>query len=131
VGNDMSSRSIEGENPLYLPQAKTYEKSAALGPCLFVPEAGKISKETSIHLLIKRGNQDVFSNSIRITRMKREFNELAAFLYRECDFPCGTFLMTGTGIVPPDHFTLQAGDEVLITIDGIGTLSNKVGFKQK
>ncbi|MBS1972894.1 MAG: fumarylacetoacetate hydrolase family protein, partial [Bacteroidetes bacterium] len=128
VGNDMSSRSIEGENPLYLPQAKSYERSAALGPCLMVP-GQPISKETHIHLQIKRSGEEVFFGSIQLNRMKRELTELAGFLYRECDFPFGCFLMTGTGIVPPDHFTLQASDEVNISIDGIGTLTNTVGMK--
>jgi 2-dehydro-3-deoxy-D-arabinonate dehydratase len=128
IGNDMSSRSIEGENPLYLPQAKTYERSAALGPCLYVPEH-PISKETYIHLQIKRDNKLVFGGSIQLSRMKRALNELVEFLYRECDFAHGCFLMTGTGIVPPDDFTLQQNDEVSISIDGIGTLTNVVGMK--
>src|SRR5579871_6800981 len=129
IGNDMSSRSIEGENPLYLPQAKSYERSAALGPCLLILE-NPISKETNIHLQIKRNNQEVFAGTIQLNRMKRELTELAGFLYRECDFPSGCFLMTGTGVVPPDNFTLQVNDEVNITIDGIGTLTNVVGVKQ-
>jgi 2-dehydro-3-deoxy-D-arabinonate dehydratase len=128
IGNDMSSRSIEGENPLYLPQAKSYERSASLGPCLFVPDQ-PISKDTNIHLQIKRNNKEFFSGAIQLNRMKRDLKELAAFLYRECDFPVGCFLMTGTGVVPPDHFTLQVNDEVNITIDGIGTLMNVVGMK--
>lgn len=128
IGNDMSSRSIEGENPLYLPQAKTYERSAALGPCLFVPEQ-PISSETNIYLQIKRDSKEIFSGSIQLKRMKREFKELAAFLFRECDFTVGCFLMTGTGIVPPDEFTLQKDDEVNISIDGIGTLTNVVGMR--
>jgi len=128
IGNDMSSRSIEGENPLYLPQAKTYERSAALGPCLYVPEQ-QISNETNIYLQIKRGSKEIFSGTIQLKRMKREFKELAAFLFRECDFTVGCFLMTGTGIVPPDEFTLQKDDEVNISIDGIGTLTNVVGMR--
>ncbi len=124
-GNDMSSRSIEGENPLYLPQAKTYDGSTALGPCLYVPEA-PISPDTQIRLEIVRGDQTVFVNSIAIDQMKRQHTELVSFLFRECSFPNGCYLMTGTGIVPPDDFTLQSGDEVRITIDGIGTLENKV-----
>jgi len=128
AGNDMSSRSIEGENPLYLPQAKSYERSAALGPCLFVSEK-PISKETNVSIQIKRNNEEVFSGTIQLNRMKRELTELAGFLFRECDFPVGCFLMTGTGIVPPDHFTLNINDEVNITIEGIGTLTNVVGVK--
>jgi len=129
IGNDMSSRSIEGENPLYLPQAKVYEKSAALGPCLFVPK-DPIAKDTVISISIKRNGKEMFNDSIQINRIKRSFNELAAFLFRECDFADGCFLMTGTGMVPPNDFTLQPGDQVDITIDGIGTLSNRVGEKK-
>jgi len=128
VGNDMSSRSIEGENPLYLPQAKVYDKSAALGPCLYV--ANDISKDTTIKIIITRNNKNVFEGSIKITQIKRSFEELASYLFRESSFPVGCFLMTGTGIVPPDHFTLQENDEVSITIDNIGTLSNKVATKK-
>lgn len=125
VGNDMSSRSIEGENPLYLPQAKTYERSAAIGPCLWVPEA-PISEDTCISLAIFRGEATVFSDTIALSRMKRMPADLVSWLFRELSFPCGCYLMTGTGIVPPDDFTLQAGDTVRISIDGIGTLQNKV-----
>jgi 2-dehydro-3-deoxy-D-arabinonate dehydratase len=129
IGNDMSSRSIEGENPLYLPQAKVYDKSAALGPCLCVMNE-PISKETNIQLIIKRDAQNVFEGNVQLTKIKRSFTELAEFLFRECSFPVGCFLMTGTGLVPPDHFTLQQGDEVNITIDEIGTLTNKVSVRQ-
>jgi 2-dehydro-3-deoxy-D-arabinonate dehydratase len=125
IGNDMSSRSIEGENPLYLPQAKIYERSCALGPCLFVP-AQPISTETKISIVIKRNNLDVFSNSIQLNRMKRKLTELASWLYKSLKFPAGCFLMTGTGIVPPNDFTLQENDEVIISIEGIGVLSNGV-----
>ena len=128
IGNDMSSRSIEGENPLYLPQAKSYERSAALGPCLYITEQ-PLSKETNIYLQIKRAGEIVFSGSIQLSRMKRGFDELAAYLFRECEFVAGCFLMTGTGIVPPDEFTLHKNDEVNISIDGIGTLRNVVGVK--
>lgn len=124
-GNDMSSRSIEGENPLYLPQAKSYDGSAALGPCLYVP-AEPIAPDTQIHLEIKRDGQPAFTGQIAIRQMKRGHDELVSFLFREMSFPHGCFLMTGTGIVPPDQFTLQPGDEVRITIDGIGTLVNPV-----
>lgn len=125
-GNDMSSRSIEGENPLYLPQAKSYDGAAALGPCLFVPES-PISPDTQIRLEIVRNEQAVFTNNIAISQMKRQHTELVEFLYRECSFSNGCFLMTGTGIVPPDDFTLRSGDEISITIEGIGTLTNIVG----
>ncbi len=124
-GNDMSSRSIEGENPLYLPQAKTYDGSAALGPCLYVPKT-PIAPEANIQLEILRDDQVAFSNNIAINQMKRQHTELVSFLFRECSFPTGCYLMTGTGIVPPDSFTLLPGDEVRITIDGIGTLANVV-----
>lgn len=129
VGNDMSSRSIEGENPLYLPQAKVYDKSAALGPCLYIPNE-PISKETTIRLTINRNAETVFENSIQLNKIKRPFTELAEYLFRESTFPAGCFLMTGTGIVPPDHFTLQPNDEVNISIEGIGTLTNKVAVKR-
>lgn len=125
IGNDMSSRDIEGENPLYLPQAKSYNGSAAVGPCLYVPAEG-IHPDTMISIRIIRGGQDVFSGEISINRMKRKHTELVEYLFREITFPNGTYLMTGTGIVPPDHFTLQVQDEVRISIDGIGTLINRV-----
>lgn len=124
-GNDMSSRSIEGENPLYLPQAKSYDGAAALGPCLYVTE-NSIAPDTQIRLGIIREHQAAFTNSIAISQMKRQHTELVSFLYRECSFPYGCFLMTGTGIVPPDDFTLRSGDEIRISIDGIGTLENVV-----
>jgi len=127
IGNDMSSRSIEGENPLYLPQAKVYEKSAALGPCLLVTK-DPIPGSTKISIQIKRSGKEMFSESIAISRMKRLHTELAAFLFRECHFEPGCFLMTGTGMVPPNDFTLQPGDDIDITIEGIGTLRNKVAF---
>lgn len=126
IGNDMSSRSIEGENPLYLPQAKVYEKSCSLGPCLFVPEK-PISPNTIISITIRRNQQEVFNNSIQLNRMKRNLPELSAWLYKSLKFPVGCFLMTGTGIVPPNDFTLQALDEVSIEIEGIGKLMNIVG----
>jgi 2-dehydro-3-deoxy-D-arabinonate dehydratase len=121
----MSSRSIEGENPLYLPQAKTYDGSAALGPCLYVPET-PIEPTAEIRLEIIRDDQAAFTGSIAIDQMKRKHDELASFLFRECSFPVGCYLMTGTGLVPPDDFTLRSGDEISITIDGIGTLTNTV-----
>jgi len=125
AGNDMSSRSIEGENPLYLPQAKVYDGCAGLGPCLYVP-GHPIDENTRITLDIKRGGKSVFSNSLAITQMKRKHVELAGYLFMECSFPTGAFLMTGTGIVPPNDFTVATDDEILITIDNIGTLVNIV-----
>jgi len=125
VGNDMSSRSIEGENPLYLPQAKMYEGSCALGPCLFVP-AQPISPETNIRITITRNSKNAFDATIQLNRMKRQLPELASWLFQEMNFAHGCYLMTGTGLVPGNDFTLQSGDEVAITIDGIGTLTNTV-----
>ena len=125
VGNDMSSRSIEGENPLYLPQAKSYDRCAALGPCLYIP-GQPISPDTQISLTIERGGEPQFAQQILISQMKRSHTELVSYLFRECSFPAGVFLMTGTGIVPPNTFTLQSGDRITITIDEIGTLANWV-----
>ncbi|GAB3571181.1 fumarylacetoacetate hydrolase family protein [Spirosoma luteolum] len=125
-GNDMSSRSIEGENPLYLPQAKTYDGACALGPCLYVP-ASPIAPDTTMQLTIDRAGETVFAGSLSIDQMKRQHTELVGFLFRECSFPDGCFLMTGTGLVPPDSFTLAPGDVIHISIGGIGTLSNPVG----
>ena len=128
VGNDMSSRSIEGENPLYLPQAKVYERSAALGPCLYVPQH-KIDPDAMIVMDIFRSGVPVFADSVSINRMKRTHIDLVDYLFRECDFPHGVFLMTGTCIVPPNDFTLQEGDRVDIHISQIGTLTNQVAYK--
>lgn len=127
VGNDMSSRSIEGENALYLPQAKVYDRSAALGPCLYVPES-TINPETTISMQISRSGKLMFSDSVKISRIKRSLEELVGYLYRECRFVHGSYLMTGTCLVPPNDFTLAPGDEVTITIDSIGTLINTVGY---
>lgn len=125
IGNDMSSRDIEGENPLYLPQAKSYDKSAAIGPCILIlPQP--ISKETEISLTIERDGLTVFSQSTHLNQMKREFAELVRYLTFDCTFTHGCFLMTGTGIVPPDSFSLIQGDTVHISIEGIGTLTNTV-----
>ncbi len=125
IGNDMSSRSIEGENPLYLPQAKMYADSAALGPCIYVPEQ-PISPDTSISITITRNETVMFNDAILISQMKRAHTELVGFLFRENNFNQGVFLMTGTGIVPPNSFTLQSGDSISISIDHIGTLTNTV-----
>ena len=126
IGNDMSSRSIEGENPLYLPQAKTYEGCAALGPCIYTLK-GPIDPNTQISLEIRRKGKPVFTGEVSINTMKRKHQDLVDYLFRECNFPKGCFLMTGTGIIPPDEFTLEVGDETRITIEGIGTLVNFVG----
>jgi 2-dehydro-3-deoxy-D-arabinonate dehydratase len=125
IGNDMSSRSIEGENPLYLPQAKTYDGCAAIGPCIYVTEQ-PLDKNTNIHLEISRNNKAAFEGKITISQMKRSPEELVSFVFRECSFPNGCFIMTGTGIVPEQDFTLQAGDVIKISIDGIGQLVNEV-----
>ncbi len=125
IGNDMSSRSIEGENPLYLPQAKTYDGCASVGPCILVAQQ-PLSPETKIHLKIKRNETVEFSASIALNQMKRSFEELVSFVYKECSFPDGVLIMTGTGIVPESEFTLKSGDEIFITVDGIGTLYNPV-----
>jgi len=129
-GNDMSSRSIEGENALYLPQAKIYEKSAALGPCLYVT-AQPLDPETEIRMIILRNGELAYEDSTPISRIKRSFAELAGFLYRECDFPSGCFLMTGTCLVPSHDFTLQEGDVVEISIGSIGTLVNTIAINPK
>lgn len=125
IGNDMSSRSIEGENPLYLPQAKTYDACAAIGPCIYITEE-PLDKNTMISLEINRNNSTAFSDRIAISQMKRSPQELVGYVYRECSFPHGCLIMTGTGIVPGSDFTLRPGDEIKITIDNIGTLVNMV-----
>ena len=124
VGNDMSSRDIEGENPLYLPQAKVYAACCGLGPGLVVREP--LPRETSIELEIRRGGQIVTSDSTSVAQMKRGFEELASYLFRDNLFPTGTYLLTGTGIIPSADFTLQSGDQIRITIAGLGTLENLV-----
>src|SRR5690606_5064164 len=103
IGNDMSSRSIEGENPLYLPQAKTYDGCAALGPCVLVTN-GPLASDTQIRLKIERAGTVIFTGEIAINQIKRSFEELASYLFRECSFPHGALLMTGTGIVPGGNF---------------------------
>ena len=126
IGNDMSSRDIEGENPLYLPQAKVYGRSCALGPGILIsPES--LSSSTEIRLEILRAGQTAFAGSTNLSNLKREPSLLVHYLYRDNPFPTGCFLLTGTGIVPPDSFTLNHGDEIRISIDGIGTLINFVG----
>jgi len=123
AGNDLSCRDIEGENPLYLPQAKCFKLCAALGPCLRVaPEPPP--PETAIRLQILRAGAPAFEGETTLAQLKRTPRELAGFLYRDNTFPAGAYLMTGTGIVPGDDFTLQSGDEMRISIDGIGTLVN-------
>ncbi|QHS56653.1 2-hydroxyhepta-2,4-diene-1,7-dioate isomerase [Mucilaginibacter sp. 14171R-50] len=130
IGNDMSSRSIEGENALYLPQAKIYEKSAALGPCLYVSET-PIPAESAIKMTISRNGQAAFSDMTTVSRIKRSFTELTGFLFAETNFLQGCYLMTGTCLVPPQTFTLQEGDVVEISIDHIGTMVNTVAINPK
>ena len=125
IGNDMSSRSIEGENPLYLPQAKTYDGCAALGPCIYVTDK-PLDSNTMISVIIQRQKDKVFEGSIAISQIKRTFQELVSFVFRECSFPHGCLIMTGTGIVPGNDFTLQSGDLIRISIDNIGELANSV-----
>ena len=126
VGNDMSSRDIEGENPLYLPQAKVYDRSCALGPCVLV--AGEaLPRSTEIRLEILRGGSSAFAGRTTLNELKRDPQTLVDYLFRDNSFPKGCFLLTGTGIVPPDSFTLAHGDEIRISIEGIGTLANFVG----
>ena len=125
VGNDVSSRSIEGQNPLYLPQAKIYTGSCALGPGIQIASAEELV-DLSVAIEIIRDDAQIFQGQIRTSRMKRTLDELVAYLTRELVFPQGVFLMTGTGIVPPDDFTLQTGDAVRITIGDL-TLENRVG----
>ncbi len=125
AGNDMSSRDIEGENPLYLPQAKVYDRSCALGPCILVG-GDPLPTTTPIQIEIVRAGSAVFAGATTLAELKRKPADLAAYLFRENTFPHGAFLMTGTGVVPPDDFTLAPGDKIRITIDPIGTLENDV-----
>ncbi|HEY4378840.1 MAG TPA: fumarylacetoacetate hydrolase family protein [Acidobacteriaceae bacterium] len=125
IGNDMSSRDIEGENPLYLPQAKVYDGSCALGPCILLA-VEPLGKSTRIELQIVRQGEEVFVGSTTLAELKREPKQLAEYLFRDNSFPDGAFLMTGTGVVPGDDFSLTSGDRIRIAIDGIGVLENEV-----
>ncbi len=125
IGNDVSSRDIEGENPLYLPQAKTYDGACALGPALLLTEV-PLAPETTIALSIARGGTPAFEGATTLAQMRRTPEELVGYLYRELSFPNGCVLLTGTGVIPPDSFTLRSGDVVSITIAPIGTLVNAV-----
>jgi 2-dehydro-3-deoxy-D-arabinonate dehydratase len=126
IGNDMSSRDIEGENPLYLPQAKVYDRSCAIGPCILVSPS-PLPLATEIRLAIDRQGKTEFSGTTSLSAIKRDLKTLVEYLYRNNSFPSGCLLLTGTGVVPPDSFTLQSGDEIRITIPPIGTLVNYVG----
>ena len=124
-GNDMSSRDIEGENPLYLPQAKIYDGCCAIGPVI-VPAEDIDPRSVAIHLTIKRNGETAFAGETSTAKMRRTCEELVDYLFRDNTFAQGVLLLTGTGIVPPDDFTLQPGDAIAITFDGIGTLNNTV-----
>jgi 2-dehydro-3-deoxy-D-arabinonate dehydratase len=126
AGNDMSSRSIEGENPLYLPQAKCYDGACALGPRIVVVENLEVLRHRAIRLEIRRDGATVYEDVTTTSRMKRTPEELRDYLFREMSFPNGVFLMTGTGLIPPDDFTLQSGDVVSISVEDAGTLTNPV-----
>ena len=126
IGNDMSSRDIEGDNPLYLPQAKVYDACCSLGPWIVLNEPGVMDPNATIELSIRRQDTLVFEGETGIDRMARSFDELIGWLARDNSFPNGAFLLTGTGIVPESQFTLQPGDVIEITIDGVGALSNYV-----
>jgi 2-dehydro-3-deoxy-D-arabinonate dehydratase len=126
IGNDVSSRTIEGENPLYLPQAKVYSKCAGLGPVIALTSELPDVSNLAITLTIRRDGKVFFEGESSTSQIHRSLEELVSYLRRHNDFPCGVFVMTGTGIVPPTEFTLEDGDHVEISIDGIGTLENPV-----
>jgi 2-dehydro-3-deoxy-D-arabinonate dehydratase len=126
IGNDMSSRDIEGENVLYLPQAKIYARSCAIGPWIVVGPTEDDAREWTIQLEIRRAEEQVFAGDTRAGQIKRPFAELVEYLFRSQHFPNGVILLTGAGVIPPDSFTLAAGDRVRIRISGIGTLDNPV-----
>ncbi len=126
VGNDMSSRDIEGANPLYLPQAKVYRQCCALGPAIVLADALPQANDTMISVSIRRNADDIWTDEISTKQIKRTFAELVEYLGRDNLFPNGVVLLTGTGVVPPDEFSLRRGDVIRITVDGIGTLTNPV-----
>jgi 2-dehydro-3-deoxy-D-arabinonate dehydratase len=126
IGNDMSSRDIEGENLLYLPQAKIYSRSCAIGPWIVIGATESDARQWTVRLEIRRGGAAVFDGQTRVDQLKRTFGELVEHLFRSQTFATGAVLLTGAGIVPDDSFTLNAGDAVRITISGIGTLENPV-----
>jgi 2-dehydro-3-deoxy-D-arabinonate dehydratase len=125
IGDDLSARDIEAENPLYLPQAKIWDGACALGPALLVREE-PLETETTIALRVRRGAAVAFEGTTVLARMRRPVQELVAYLFRETSFPAGCVLLTGTGIVPPSEFALRAGDEIEIEVPPIGTLRNRV-----
>ena len=125
VGNDLSCRDIEGENPLYLPQAKTFDACAAIGPAVYV-SSKPLPQKTKIQLSVVRSGKNVFDGETDLSQMKKKLDQLVEYLFRAASFPEGCLLMTGTGIVPPDDFSLKSGDEMRITIEPIGTLVNTI-----
>ncbi|MEI6771168.1 MAG: fumarylacetoacetate hydrolase family protein [Planctomycetota bacterium] len=126
IGNDMSARDIEGENPLYLPQAKMYSGACAIGPVVTLAKFLPQGEACSIHLQIHRAGVQVFEGKTSLASMARKLEDLVSWLFKENDFPEGAFLLTGTGVVPPDQFTLLSGDVIKIEIAGIGVLENTV-----
>ncbi len=126
IGNDMSSRDIEGGNLLYLPQAKIYHRSCAIGPCVVIGPSENVARTWAITLQIYRGNEIIFEGQTSVNQIKRSFEEMVSYLCRSQTFPNGAILLTGTGIVPGDNFTLQPHDRVKIEINGIGVLENNV-----
>jgi len=126
IGNDMSARDIEGENPLYLPQAKVYRQCCGLGPVILLASEPLDLAATTIRVTITRGGKDAFQGETSLAQLNRKLPELADWLGKENEFPTGAFLLTGTGVIPPDEFTLENGDSVAIEIAGIGTLVNPV-----
>jgi 2-dehydro-3-deoxy-D-arabinonate dehydratase len=129
IGNDMSSRDIEGENPLYLPQAKMYDNACAVGPAIALAVSMPDPEKIAIRLTIERGGKRVFEGETSVAKMKRSFHELIGWLGKEMSFPNGVVLLTGTGVIPPDDFTLEAEDVVHIDVTGIGRLTNTVRRK--
>ncbi len=125
IGNDVSARDIEGENPLYLPQAKVYAGSCSLGPCILLGDSD-LPRSTEIVMKIVRDGEGIFSGATTLASLKRTAEELIGYLFRDNVFPDGCFLLTGTGIVPPDDFTLRSGDKISILIEPIGELVNTV-----
>jgi len=126
IGNDVSSRSIEGENPLYLPQAKVYRGSCALGPCIVPAAEAPAPEEMEIRLRISRGGEPVFEGSTQVALLRRQPAELVEWLFKAQEFPAGAVLLTGTSVIPAPEFTLRGGDEVRIAITGLGELVNTV-----
>jgi 2-dehydro-3-deoxy-D-arabinonate dehydratase len=125
IGNDMSARGIEGENPLYLPQVKVYDRSCAIGPCIFLTH-DPLPLSTTISITISRQGNPAFQGRTTVSQIKRSFSQLVEYLYRETSFPTGSLLLTGTGIVPEPSFTLRSGDFISIAIEPIGILTNRV-----